>query len=46
MPIETNRLNIKALRELANGTVRPLYSIFARSAAAAAIVLQLKYPDL
>ena len=34
--MEPDRMHLKALKELADGTVRPLYSIFARSAAAAA----------
>lgn len=34
---------MKALRELANGTVRPLYSISDKSSSVTA--LQLKYPD-
>lgn len=37
---------MKALRELANGTVRPHYSVFATPSAAAATALQPKYPDL
>lgn len=44
--MDPDRMHLKALKELTDGTVRPLYSIFVRSAAAATAPQPVKYPDL
>lgn len=45
--MEPDRMHLKALKELADGTVKPFYSIFARSSSSSVTAPQpVKYPDL